>query len=161
VFVNGVSVGSTNNWGSAVTLDVSLFLHPGRKNVVAIAGSNTSSQAGNDRGIIGELTIDVTSGTAPLLVTDSSWRVSQTDTSGWTELGFDASTWIFATEVASVGDSPWGNVIPNSAAKWIWFAPIPVETSAKPNLETTYARRDFYLSLDGSTTTDAPSCAER
>jgi len=36
VYVNGTMVGSTNNWGVAVTIDVSLYVHPGRKNVIAV-----------------------------------------------------------------------------------------------------------------------------
>jgi hypothetical protein len=158
VFVNGTSVGMTANWSSAVTIDVSLFLHPGRKNVVAIVGTNTSSQGGNDRGIVGELTIDSSGGTTPLLVTDHAWRVSQTVDTAWASLAFDDSSWIAATEVAAVGDAPWGNVLPSSTAKWIWFAPIPPDTANKPNQETTYARRDFYLAPDGATIANTPAC---
>lgn len=158
VFVNGASVGMTANWSAAVTIDVSLYLHPGRKNVVAIMGTNTSSQGGNDRGIVGELTIDSSGGTAPLLVTDHAWRVSQTVDTGWASLAFDDSSWIAASEVAAVGDAPWGDVLPSSTAKWIWFAPIPPDTANKPNQETTYARRDFYLSPDGASIANTPAC---
>lgn len=160
VFVNGVSVGKSTNWGSAVTVDVSLFLHPGRKNVVAIIGTNTSSQAGNDRGIVGQLTVDAGAGTSSLLVTDAAWRVSATSVTGWTDLAFDDSTWIAATEIAAMGDGPWGNIMPNSGAKWIWSAAVPADTANKPNVESTYARREFYLSLDGLGTTSTPSCSQ-
>ncbi|HTQ06324.1 MAG TPA: hypothetical protein VMI54_20830 [Polyangiaceae bacterium] len=158
VFVNGTSVGTTSNWSAAVIIDVSLYLYPGRMNVVAIVGTNTSSQDGNDRGIVGQLTVDSTSGTVPLLVTDATWRVSPTETTGWSDPSFDDSSWIFATEVANMGDAPWGNIIPDSTAKWIWSAPVPASTSDKPNLESTYARREFYLGLDGTSTTATASC---
>jgi hypothetical protein len=164
VYVNGSKVGSTNNWGVAVTIDVSLFVHPGRRNVIAVRGTNTSSQTGNDRGIIGQLTVDVDGGVAPLVVTNNAWRTSATipdvDAGGadWTAVDFDDSAWAAATEVASNGDPPWGAVFGTSAAKWIWSAPIPTDTSAKPNLETTYARRTFYFSLDGSAITTTPAC---
>jgi len=164
VYVNGSKVGTTNNWGAAVTIDVSLFVHPGRRNVIAVRGTNTSSQEGNDRGIIGQLTVDADGGTAPLVVTNNAWRTSPTapdvDAGGadWTAVDFDDSAWSAATEVASNGDPPWGAVFGTSAAKWIWSAPIPASTSAKPNLETTYARRTFYFSLDGSAITPTPAC---
>jgi hypothetical protein len=159
VFVNGTSVGTTANWSSHVTVDVSLFLHPGRKNVIAIIGTNTSSQGGNDRGIVGHLTVDAGAGTSSLLVTDAAWRVASAEVTGWTDLAFDDSAWIAATEIAAMGDAPWGNVMAGSGAKWIWSAAVPVDTSAKPNIESTYARREFYLSLDGLGTTSSPSCS--
>lgn len=164
VYVNGTMVGSTNNWGVAVTIDVSLYVHPGRKNVIAVRGTNTSSQDGNDRGIIGQLTVDADGGVAPLVVTDKDWRTSATvpdvDAGGadWKALDYNDSAWSIATEVASNGDPPWGAVFGTSAAKWIWSAPIPSSTSAKPNLETTYARRTFYFSLDGGSIASTPAC---
>lgn len=160
VYVNGQAVGQTTNWGSAVTIDVSLYVHPGRKNVVAVVGRNTSSQNGNDRGIIGELTTTVASTTSLLLVTDRNWRVTQTPGTDWFGLAYDDGAWIAATEVANSGDSPWGAIMgTGSTAKWIWFAPIPESTSAKPNLEATYARRTFYFDFAGQLT-DAPLCHE-
>src|SRR6185369_8454242 len=150
VFVNGTSVGMTTNWGAAVTIDVSLYVHPGRKNVIAVRGTNTSSQGGNDRGIIGELTVDADGGVAALVVTNSAWRTSATvpdvDAGGadWTALDYDDSAWSAATEIAANGDPPWGGVFgAGSAAKWIWSAPIPSDPANKPNLETAYARRTF------------------
>lgn len=164
VFVNGTKVGSTDNWGVAVTIDVSLFVYPSRKNVIAVRGTNTSSQDGNDRGIIGELTVDADGGVAPLLVTDRSWKTSSqvpdVDAGGadWTAVDFNDSQWSQATEIASNGDPPWGAVFGTSAAKWIWSAPVPPSTANKPNLETTYARRTFYFSVDGSTIAPSPAC---
>ena len=164
VFVNGSSVGMTTNWGAAVTIDVSLYVHPGRKNVIAVRGTNTSSQGGNDRGIIGELTVNADGGVAPLVVTNASWRSAKTvpdvDAGGsnWTAVDFDDSAWSAATEIASNGDGPWGAVFGTSAAKWIWSATVPVDTADKPNLETAYARRTFYFSLDGATIGAAPAC---
>jgi len=147
-----------------VTIDVSLYVHPGRKNVIAVRGTNTSSQGGNDRGIIGELTVDADGGVAPLVVTNASWRSAKTvpdvDAGGsnWTAVDFDDSEWSAATEIASNGDGPWGAVFGTSAAKWIWSATVPADTADKPNLETAYARRTFYFSLDGATIGAAPAC---
>jgi hypothetical protein len=158
VFVNGTSVGTTTNWGVAVTIDVSLYLHPGRKNVIAVRGTNTSSQDGNDRGIIGHITIDSEGGRTPLVFTNSSWRVAATDQTGWTGVDFNDSTWTSAVEIASNGDPPWGTTLSTNLAKWIWSAAVPVSTSAKPNVETTYARRVFYVAPSGTTVTSGPGC---
>jgi len=164
VFVNGTSVGMTANWGSAVTIDVTLYVHPGRKNVIAVRGTNTSSQGGNDRGIIGQLTVDSDGGTAPLVITDASWRTSMSvpdvdaGAASWTAVDFDDSAWSAATVIANNGDAPWGGGFGTSEAKWIWSAPIPASTTDKPNLETAYARRAFYFSLDGGSIASTPAC---
>jgi hypothetical protein len=158
VFVNGVSVGFTNNWGSAVTIDLSLFLHPSRENVIAVRGTNTSSQGGLDRGIIGEVTVATDGGSVPVVVTDASWRVATVEEPGWTELDFDGSGWAGATVIANHGEGPWGFPFGVTTAQWIWSAPVPSSTSDKPNLETTWARRSFYLSLDGTEVASTPAC---
>lgn len=158
VFVNGTSVGTTTNWGVAVTIDVSLYLHPGRKNAIAVRGTNTSSQSGNDRGIIGHITIDTDGGRIPLVYTDSSWRVAATEQTGWTAVDFDDSAWTAAVEIAMNGDPPWGTTLSTNSAKWIWSAAVPVSTNDKPNIETTYARREFYVAPSGTTVTSGPAC---
>jgi hypothetical protein len=164
VYVNGTKVGTTTNWGAAVTIDVSLFIHPGRKNVIAVLARNTSSQAGNDRAIIGELTVDADGGVAPLVQTNKDWRTAKSvpdvDAGGadWTTLDYDDSAWSAATEIATNGDPPWGAILGASTAKWIWSAPIPADTANKPDFEVAYARRTFYFSLDGTTIASAPAC---
>ncbi len=158
VWVNGTSVGTTNNWGTAVSIDVSLYVHPSVKNVIAVKGTNTSSQAGNDRGIIGELTINTDDAQAALILTNAEWRTSKTEVTGWEGVTFDDSTWPAATEIANHGDPPWGAIMTTTGAKWIWSALVPADTGNKPNLETAYARRVFYFSTTGTTTTNAPGC---
>ena len=158
VFVNSESAGTTTNWGSPVTLDVSLFIHPGRRNVVAIRGTNTSSQGGNDRGIIGALKVGTSGNETELLVTDGSWRSSTTEVAGWTDLGFDDSAWPFATVIADNGAPPWGALLATPSAKWLWSAPVPSSTADKPNLETAYVRREFYFGFNGTDLSTTPGC---
>jgi len=158
VFVNGASVGMTNSWPTAVTIDVSLFVHPGKQNVIAVRGTNTSSQGGNDRGIIGELASKTDGGSMVVVVTDTAWKVSKTEEAGWTALGFDDSAWPAATAIAESNAPPWGAVLGATTAKWIWSAPVPDSTADKPNLETTWTRRTFYFSPDGTTITSTPGC---
>ena len=140
-----------------MTIDVSLFVYPAIKNVIAIRGTNTSSQNGNDRGIIGELTIDVEGSVEALVVTDASWRTSPSEETGWTGVEFDDSSWDQATEIANHGDSPWGALLTTTTAKWIWSAPVPASTADKPDLETAYARKAFYFGTDGTLDSE-PGC---
>jgi hypothetical protein len=159
VFVNGADVGVTTNWQSPVTLDVSLYLYPGRINVIAVMGRNTSSQAGNDRGIIGELDDLTDGGSKVVLVTDKTWRSSKVERSGWPATLYDDSGWDQATEIASHGDAPWGPLLGTSTAKWLWTAPVPADVPpAKPDAETGFFRRAFYFGTDGTTLQDQPAC---
>jgi hypothetical protein len=159
VFVNGTSVGLTTSWTSPVTFDVGLFLHPSRENVVAIRGTNRFEQNDRDRGIVGELTYEVDSVATALVVTDAAWKVSAAaEEAGWTDLAFDDSAWVAATEIAAHGEPPWGNILTTTSAKWIWSAPVPVDVADKPDVETAFARRTFYFGLDGTTIGDSASC---
>jgi hypothetical protein len=158
VFVNGQLAGSTTNWGSPVTLDVSLFLHPGRVNVIGVVARNTSSQGGPDRGIIGQLDDLADAGAKVVIVTDDTWKTSKVEASGWPALLFDDSAWANATVVGAHGDAPWGALLGTSTAKWLWSAPIPASTNDKPNLETAYFRKTFYFGTDGTTLASKPAC---
>ncbi|MDB4982653.1 MAG: hydrolase [Myxococcales bacterium] len=160
VFVNGADVGQTTNWGSPVTLDVSLFIYPGRINVIAAMARNTSSQDGNDRGFIGELDDLTDGGSKVVLVTDGTWKSSKTERSGWPATLYDDSDWDAATVVASHGDGPWGALLGTSAAKWLWTAPVPASTADKPDLETAFFRKAFYFGVDGTTIATGPACPQ-
>ena len=81
VFVNGADVGMTTSWPSPVTLDVSLFVHPGKVNVIGVMARNTSSQGGNDRGIIGALEDVTDAGSKVVIVTDGAWKSSKVERS--------------------------------------------------------------------------------
>jgi hypothetical protein len=163
VFVNGADVGSTTSWPSPVTIDVSLFIYPGRVNVIAVVARNTSSQGGNDRGIIGELDDLSDGGSVPVIVTDGTWRTAKgspdgTEQSGWPALLFDDGAWVPATVVANHGDAPWGALLGTSNAQWLWSAPVPADTANKPDLETAYFRKKFYFASDGTTLVTTPGC---
>jgi hypothetical protein len=158
VFVNGAQVGSTTSWPSPVTMDVSLFIYPGKINVIAVFGRNTSSQGGVDRGVIGEL-VDMTGGGSKVvIVTDKTWRSSKIERSGWPATLYDDSGWDPATEVGNHGDPPWGALLGTSNAKWIWSAPVPPSTADKPDAESAFFRKAFYFGTDGSTVIDTPAC---
>jgi hypothetical protein len=158
VFVNGADVGQTTNWGAPVTLDVSLFIYPGRINVISALARNTSSQGGNDRGFIGELDDLTDGGSKVVLVTDETWKSSKTERSGWPATLYDDSDWDAATVVADHGAAPWGPLLGTSTAKWLWTAPVPASTADKPDLESAFFRKTFYFGVDGTTIASKPGC---
>lgn len=157
VYVNGALTGTTTSWPSPVTMDVSLFVHPGRVNVIAVEARNTSSQGGPDRGIIGQLEDLTDGGSKVVVLTDATWRSWKTAASGWQGVLFDDSGWDLATVVGAHGDAPWGALLGTSNAKWLWTAPVPASTSDKPDQETGYFRKRFFFGFDGEVSA-TPGC---
>jgi hypothetical protein len=157
VYVNGALTGTTTSWPSPVTMDVSLFVHPGRVNVIAVEARNTSSQGGTDRGVIGQLEDLSDGGSKVVVLTDATWRSWKTAVSGWQGVLFDDSGWDMATVVGAHGDSPWGALLGTSSAKWLWTAPVAASTSDKPDLETGYFRKRFFFGFDGEVSA-TPGC---
>jgi hypothetical protein len=53
--------------------------------------------------------------------TDSSWKYSLTEQTGWKELNFDESSWTNATEVSNY-QGLWSSItnMDGTTAKWIW-----------------------------------------
>ncbi|MFZ5438560.1 MAG: hypothetical protein ACOZQL_01060 [Myxococcota bacterium] len=146
VWVNGVLVEAPDlEWDRPTVTRISLFRHPARENVVAVEGTNLTSQAGFDRGVIFDVALN-----GSVVVSDGSWRVrrgAQPDTA-WTLPGFDDSGWAFATIEASNGEAPWGRVTSVSpAAKWLWS--YASDVAFKPDHETAVFRRRVWLTLDG------------
>lgn len=157
VYVNGALTGTTTSWPSPVTMDVSLFVHPGRVNAIAVEARNTSSQGGLDRAIIGQLEDLTDGGNQVIVLTDATWRSSKVTQSGWQGVLFDDSAWEQATVVGNHGDPPWSALLGTSNAKWLWTAPIPASTADKPNAETGYFRKRFFFGVDGEVTAE-PGC---
>ena len=128
VYVNGVLVGSTNNW--KVTGVFSVPLQPG-PNVVAVKATDLGGAAG----LLAELGWD-----GQTAVTDSGWKVSATAPSGWEGLGFDDSAWANATPYGVYGVAPWYQNVSgfptNSLAQWIW-------ASDNQNVNQAYFRFTF------------------
>jgi hypothetical protein len=158
VFINGTEVGMSVSWPSPVTLDVSVNLYPGKRNVIAIMARNLYVQNGLDRGFIGQIDDLSDGGTTPVVFTDDTWLTSTTEQSGWPAELFDDSTWVPAAVVANHGDAPWGALLGTSDAKWLWSAPIPVAVADKPMEETAFFRKTFFFGTDGATLSGTPGC---
>ena len=106
VWVNGRAVTSSprvaDSWKRAATAEISL-----------VAGTNT----------IAVSSINSTAGPAGLLlklgtvVTDGSWKASQSGPAGWEQSGFNDSGWAAARVTAAYGGGPWGTqvVVPSAS----------------------------------------------
>jgi alpha-L-rhamnosidase len=107
VYVNGQeagqSSGQANAWTQAQELDITDDLHPGA-NTIAVAATNAAGPGS----WIGKLGLEYADGTTSDLVTDSTWKASQTDPRGWQNPGFDDSAWVSALSVDPYGSGPWG-----------------------------------------------------
>ena len=109
LFLNGVEVGNSDNWTVAKVFSVD-FLY---ENQIAVA----CSDIGVISGLLGDISVN-----GSRINTDSSWKYSLTEQTGWKELGFDESSWTNATEVENYQGGtrfPIANM-DGATAKWIW-----------------------------------------
>ncbi len=113
-WLNGKQVGASDSWRKPLTIDVAADIRAGQ-NVLAVKGENCAAPvAENPAGLIAGLEIEISTATTAAatihVVTDATWRTSQTEQPGWREARFDDSTWAAAAVVAALGDTPWGNI---------------------------------------------------
>jgi alpha-L-rhamnosidase len=110
VYVNGQeagqSSGQANAWTQAQELDITPDLHSGA-NTIAVAATN----AGGPGSWIGKLGLEYTDGTTSDVVTDGTWKASQTGPQGWQNPGFNDSSWVSALSVDPYGSGPWGTSV--------------------------------------------------
>ena len=99
LYVNGVQVGSGNNWGSPYTALADF----NGNDVVAIKVTNH----GGPGSLIGRITIG-----GVVIGTSAFWKITETAPTGtsWrTDPSFNDSAWSYATEYGDYGVSPWGS----------------------------------------------------
>lgn len=106
--VNGTVVLEGASYQSASSAELSEHLRPGG-NVLALAVTN-DSDAPNPAGLIARLHLKYLDGRAEAVVTDGAWGAARDAVEGWTEAGFDGSTWRRAQELGPNGIDPWGAV---------------------------------------------------
>ena len=126
----------TDSWRSGLLVDVKAALHPGH-NVIAIEAFNTNAGAA---GLIGKLHVEDSAGNVTDVVTDGTWKSSNTEATGWQQPTFDDSNWATARIGAAYGAGPWGSgvTVPSrpgtlsfTGANWIWY-PEGDPTSSVP-----------------------------
>lgn len=104
LFVNGVSIGSDDNWQIGQTIDVTSALVPGNNVIAAHAHNGDGSPAGF------AVALDVrTSDSSLSVVSDPSWKAANSADSGFSNANFDDSAWPTAMAAAAYGGDPWGN----------------------------------------------------
>ncbi|GEM_PF-478434 len=91
-----------DGWRTPEIVDLRPYLVRGT-NVLAIEAHDVASA----EGVLAEGAIFWPNGSVALR-TDDSWRAAGEAPEGWTEPGFDASTWPTASVIAAAGTLPWG-----------------------------------------------------
>ena len=160
LYVNGVLVKDfAGVWTEPQTDAVTLLRHPSKKNVIAVRGSNVVKVDGKDRMIVLDLTFDAGAGEKHV-VSDDTWLRSPGGLeTNWFAIDFAEANWTAATVVGSHGDPPWGAILGTSGAKFLWsYDSGAVALDAKPDAETVWFRRSFYIDSAGAPQSAAGSC---
>jgi len=104
IYVNGVQVGSGSDWQIVQSIDLGGHLTAG-PNTIAVLATNNGSPAG----VLAQLQVAFTDGTATTLSTDATWKTWNGDPpSGWQSPGFADAAWPAAMVAAPLGSGPWG-----------------------------------------------------
>jgi len=110
LFINGKEAGrgdsSAEGWRNPVELDVTALLSAGA-NQLAIAAVNAGDEP-NPAGLIGRLTVELTSGASLTECVGKDWKTSSAKAERWAEAGFDDSGWSSPRELVPFGGGPWG-----------------------------------------------------
>ncbi|EOD64863.1 family 78 glycoside hydrolase catalytic domain [Amycolatopsis vancoresmycina] len=111
VWVNGTRVSDsprvTDSWKTAAVVEVGSLLTAG-SNTIAISTENTTQ---SPAGTIAKLTVQG----GPTVVTDGTWKASQSGPDGWQQRTFDDSSWPAARALTAYGTGPWGANVAVSA----------------------------------------------
>ncbi|MBI1884646.1 MAG: fibronectin type III domain-containing protein [Chlamydiae bacterium] len=109
-YLNGTLLLTANDW----THPASLSLRLASGDILAFGGSDSGYKAGFLLRATGAYTF----------VSDSSWKVSTSASSGWNNKGFNDSSWTWATSYGNYGVAPWETGVSDfpypSSAQWIW-----------------------------------------
>jgi len=109
MFVNGHKAGAGADYSKPFMLDLKPWLKPG-DNLVAVLATNASAAAPNPAGLFVYARLRAgPRGKEQVLdfVSDRSWRVSDKETAGWEQPGFDARDWTAASELGAANIAPW------------------------------------------------------
>jgi putative heme-binding domain-containing protein len=110
VWVNGVEVGTGNDWAFVQSYDVEKALVAG-KNVLAVQARNEGGPAG----LLVRLRYGVKGKPKQTLVSDANWKAAKAAGKGWEKADFDDSKWKPALALVEHGGGPWGNSAPGGA----------------------------------------------
>ena len=106
LYVNGSEVGSDSDWTGIEVYDIASYLKPGR-NVIAVKATDPGAGIG---ALLVEGAVTYEDGTALLIGTDGTWKISLTQTPGWTSIDLDDSGWKTPREIGKPPIGPWGGI---------------------------------------------------
>jgi hypothetical protein len=152
LYVNGALVKAFDGtWQSPQTDAVTLFRHPSKKNVIAVEAANLIEVAGADRMVVLDLSYEI-DGLTHHVVSDASWKQSGAMTMGWSALDFVEAGWATAVEQGTHGGAPYGAALGRASdAKFIWsYDSGTTDIGVKPDSETVYFRKAFYVDATGA-----------
>ena len=127
---------NNNKWEKTDSLNL-----PGNTRVIAVMASNWL-----DDGNVGPAGI-LASTKDGFILTNSTWKCSNTSNDSWTNVGFDDSSWQQAVEIGPKGYKTWvhGQISAiDENAKWIWYGTEHVK-------ETIYCRRNLFENIPNGT----------
>ena len=145
VWLNGKRLGQTENWQQPLTLDVLADLRDGA-NVIAIEGYNVDGYAGV---LVSLVAIDDAGGKVAHVVSDKSWRGSETQTAGWNEPAGDDSSWQPAAELAIYGEGPWQAMVKDDSSVSEAQVTVAEKQSVFPGLKGNIGRATITDGLTG------------
>ena len=105
-YLNGVLVGSGQNYALAIPADVTGQVLAGT-NVLAIAAANAGS-ASNPAGLIGKLVLKFADGTQTSIPMDATWKSANALYNNWQLVNYADRSWTNALVLGAYGTSPWG-----------------------------------------------------
>lgn len=116
VFINGQTVGSSDNWKTARVREVADTLQTGT-NAIAIEAVNTLYRGGpSPAGAICRLKVTTERGETIVVNTNGNWSAATEAASGWKSVGFDDSNWVAVRELGKYGTGPWGRGVSTEPA---------------------------------------------
>lgn len=159
LYVNGTLVHEfLGTWNNVQNVAVMLNRNPTKKNVIGLEAVNAMEISGLDRMAVAEVTYTVAS-TQHKLVTDATWTRGTTFTAGWEAPSFAESGWAPATVQGDHGIAPYGAILGTSDAKLIWsYDSATTDNATKPDTETVYFRKTFYVSQAGAPQATPGTC---
>jgi len=108
LFVNGQLVGSGNDWRLVKSYDIAKFLVNGR-NVISVKAENTT---GGTAGMVARVTVRRRGSTDVSYDSNTSWRASTREMTGWQAPHFVDTRWPAARSFGEFGVAqPWGDKV--------------------------------------------------
>jgi hypothetical protein len=152
LWVNGQAAGSRTGdadaWKRPKTIEMEAMLKPGVNHFAILAGNLPGVAEANPAGLIGHYVIEFDTGAPIAGRIDSSWKVMNRESAGWSAPEFDAADWPTAKIGARHGEAPWGR-LDNISVSPVKADPFLGNCQIPSDLDLTKSR--VFLELDGLT----------